>query len=514
MNKKLIVIATLIIAGGWLWGVIFAHTSATGAYGTLGDEAIIVHGADRVLNGEVPHRDFHSIITGGVYYPLAGFFLVFGDSVHTVRWFNFFTAFAIALAVYWMAWPLMRAAAALPVLLFSFFIFPMWPFVSHHWIFLLIALISVGLIIRKRSPGRFIAAGCLTILSASVFNSKAFMLLVVQLFYIIIILRRDPRRWRWLGFYSAGAGVMLILGAAALLISGSWGEFLRQTIIYPIQYYQNFAVDGYSYQLNYIAFIAIGSIILLSVPLFIKSLINDDHRIAYLSLLAIHVGLSISIIYHLEWFHFIQISVVSFILAFSILYHLYFYIREHWFQLAYSQAVVGAVVSLATLGWVLFGAFASIDGYGSNRYASNAASQEYLTPKGTVYINSNWQSPLVKEFPVVSELLTSLFAGKRIFILPYSPGYYYLYNIQNPTPFSFVVSDAMMLEDFEQLKYSLLSQTDAVLFLPASWIPSLDVQGRVMSFIRDTFPYSQSYLDGDVQVFSKYEFEQLDQQDG
>jgi 4-amino-4-deoxy-L-arabinose transferase-like glycosyltransferase len=49
------------------------------------DEGIVLEGAQRVLRGEVPYRDFFSFYTPGSYYLVAFLFRVFGDSLAVAR---------------------------------------------------------------------------------------------------------------------------------------------------------------------------------------------------------------------------------------------------------------------------------------------------------------------------------------------------------------------------------------------------------------------------------------------
>lgn len=49
------------------------------------DEGIVLQGAERILNGQVPYRDFFSFYTPGSFYLLAGLFRVFGDSFAVAR---------------------------------------------------------------------------------------------------------------------------------------------------------------------------------------------------------------------------------------------------------------------------------------------------------------------------------------------------------------------------------------------------------------------------------------------
>lgn len=49
------------------------------------DEGIVLQGAERILAGQIPYRDFFSFYTPGSFYLLAGIFRVFGDSFLAAR---------------------------------------------------------------------------------------------------------------------------------------------------------------------------------------------------------------------------------------------------------------------------------------------------------------------------------------------------------------------------------------------------------------------------------------------
>jgi 4-amino-4-deoxy-L-arabinose transferase-like glycosyltransferase len=63
-----------------------AYLSAFCRYSALEpDEGIVLAGAERILRGEVPYRDFFSFYTPGSFYLLALLFRVFGDSLTVAR---------------------------------------------------------------------------------------------------------------------------------------------------------------------------------------------------------------------------------------------------------------------------------------------------------------------------------------------------------------------------------------------------------------------------------------------
>src|SRR5258707_8614339 len=49
------------------------------------DEGIVLSGAERILRGEVPYRDFFSFYTPGSFYLVALVFRIFGDSLVVAR---------------------------------------------------------------------------------------------------------------------------------------------------------------------------------------------------------------------------------------------------------------------------------------------------------------------------------------------------------------------------------------------------------------------------------------------
>src|SRR5215469_17142678 len=55
-------------------------------YSTLEpDEGIVLRGAERILAGQIPYRDFFTFYTPGTLYLVAGLFRVFGDSFAVAR---------------------------------------------------------------------------------------------------------------------------------------------------------------------------------------------------------------------------------------------------------------------------------------------------------------------------------------------------------------------------------------------------------------------------------------------
>jgi hypothetical protein len=68
-----------------------------------GDEGTLAESAERVLRGELPHRDYHEAYTGGLSYVNAVAFRVFGTNLASMRYMLFLFFLAWVPAVYYVA---------------------------------------------------------------------------------------------------------------------------------------------------------------------------------------------------------------------------------------------------------------------------------------------------------------------------------------------------------------------------------------------------------------------------
>src|SRR5438132_5753110 len=67
------------------------------------DEGILLQGGLRILDGQIPYRDFFSFYTPGSFYLLAGAFKVFGDSFVVARLSLAITGAACSVVTYALA---------------------------------------------------------------------------------------------------------------------------------------------------------------------------------------------------------------------------------------------------------------------------------------------------------------------------------------------------------------------------------------------------------------------------
>ena len=84
-----------------------------------GDEGTLAESADRVLHGELPHRDYHEGYTGGLSYLNAAAFRLFGTNLASMRYMLFLFFLAWVPAVYYVASRFVSPLAASAVTLLA-----------------------------------------------------------------------------------------------------------------------------------------------------------------------------------------------------------------------------------------------------------------------------------------------------------------------------------------------------------------------------------------------------------
>ncbi|MFT5051324.1 MAG: hypothetical protein ACI8QZ_002735 [Chlamydiales bacterium] len=125
----------------------------------LGDEGWIVTGTRRLLDGEVLYRDFVRTYMPGVFWSLAPFFQLFGESVVVMRGVALAELTAVAMLAFWIARPLVPRWMAIWCGLFPIFLRP-----PYHKMFVPLSVLAglwlcQRLITKSSNPRRTLAVG-------------------------------------------------------------------------------------------------------------------------------------------------------------------------------------------------------------------------------------------------------------------------------------------------------------------------------------------------------------------
>lgn len=179
------------------------------------DDGFILAGSKRILDGEVPHKDFISIRTTGSLYLHAPFVALGGD--YTIWLSRLFVWFEFAV-IAWMwtllisrslkvlADPVMKFAFALVVMVFSVHVFPI---MAWHSIDAMFAT-SIGLVLCANESPRMKALGYLVLGSSILFRQNFAIMVVVGL-----VVMKDWKRVRyWIAVALPGAAYVGFVAAA------------------------------------------------------------------------------------------------------------------------------------------------------------------------------------------------------------------------------------------------------------------------------------------------------------
>ena len=148
------------------------------------DDGALGHAAERVLHGEVPHRDFDDIYTGGLAYLNAAAFRLLGTTLWSLRLvlLAFFVAWVPA--VYYVASRFVRpAAAGLATLLAVAWSVPNYPAAMPSWYNLFFATFGAAALVwylEDERPRWLVAAGLA--------GGLSFLVKVTGLYYVAGVL--------------------------------------------------------------------------------------------------------------------------------------------------------------------------------------------------------------------------------------------------------------------------------------------------------------------------------------
>jgi hypothetical protein len=148
------------------------------------DEGSLAHAAQRVLLGELPHRDFDDVYTGGLAYLNAAAFRLLGTTLWSMRLVLFAAFIAWVPAVYYVASrfarPTMAAGVTMLAVVWSV---PNYPAPMPSWYNLFLATFGIAALLRfleDRRQAWLFAAG--------IAGGASFLVKVVGLYYVAGVL--------------------------------------------------------------------------------------------------------------------------------------------------------------------------------------------------------------------------------------------------------------------------------------------------------------------------------------
>lgn len=425
------------------------------------DEGLIVTGAERILRGQVPYRDFFSELAPGSFYLQAGIFRIAGVSLFSLRLTVWLVGIAMSVVVYSLSRKIIRGWWALaPVVIFLTICYPLTYRLSHHWwgnlLYLLMVLCLATLparlhsapALRRRLP--LLAGGLFAALTALCMQSKgAWALLAAGAFLLVGAKLLVACAWRetlrkglictlW---FLLGFGVPATFSVIYFWMKGAMGEWVFDNLVFLFAHYRPYLrvpqatlggqlVNAGSalfeepslglliYFVGYAFFAVAGPLAAFGSATWRLCLRRDaDGSLAKPLLVYLLAGLGILLS---EWhspdiFHLMWASPLMLILLCAAG-------QWAWEQWRPSRRFLGGICALALMFVVL----------GSLRNVGSAARLEYpvITRRGTLFARPELGPALQQRIRAIEEAVPP---GGEAFFFPYDPHFYFLTATRNPT---------------------------------------------------------------------------------
>ena len=424
------------------------------------DEGIYLEGARRVVNGQVPYRDFFVLTGPGSFWLLAAVFQVFGVELSSARLLVAFDVAFITAGVYWLAVQSARRPYALLgalAFLSSLVALPTLLMVNHRWdssMLATAALIAVAAGAKHQRQSLYIVAG---LLAAGAAWTTPPMLLVAAAIGGYLVLRQPvPYSATW---YLVGATMCSVLALCALLATGALVPFLQHMLWTAANYSSpNFLmygtlIGGYGPLFQglstsssiamgfYVSFIALP--VLVPVAVVGGAVLRRFQSWHEVLLLIAGIALLLSVAPRWDLVHLRRATPIFFalgaILASKVLRES---VRTPLLLASMTASVLMMLFTLQRFG----------------------PTTEVLTAVGRIGFTER-QQDLTRGFQYVRP-------GDRLFVYPYFPMAYFLWKAENPTRYSFFQAGMMTQTDERKILRSLEHSGPDWIFLfeaPIDW---------------------------------------------
>jgi hypothetical protein len=159
-----------------------------------GDEVLFFAHANRILQGQVPFRDYFAFMMPGTDLLYAGAFKVLGVHAWLAQWFVILLGFTTACLVLRMSCSILCGPTVfLPSLLFLVLDYNSALDVTHHWYSTLFVMAAAATLMRGRSVGRTLTAGALCGAATVFTQTRGPIGLLALAIYLAFVVKRMKR---------------------------------------------------------------------------------------------------------------------------------------------------------------------------------------------------------------------------------------------------------------------------------------------------------------------------------
>ncbi|HEY3838982.1 MAG TPA: hypothetical protein VGL72_20555 [Bryobacteraceae bacterium] len=442
------------------------------------DEGTLIIGAVRVIEGQLPYRDFFEVMGPISFYWLALFFKILGTTWQATRICVLITTTATVVLLIFLARRLDSRHAVAPVIVYVAACFQSWNTVTHHMNSNLAAFASFAIFasyLDQPNPFKLFICGAVTAVTAWIMLPKG-LLLLASFVPVLWTQRRTRPLVSKVATLIGGFAVFSAAFLCAYWLEGGLADLLYANWVWPLKHYSKVNSVPYGWHIQHYwwafqsptepvfsqtpgfvvgtAFI-IPLLVIIALPLILAGCAARFRRAAFdritLPYWLTGTALWLSEIHRADIIHIVYGSPLFILLAF-------YYIRR-------SDAV------WATRGIVIVNVCASLLLLMVPLLSSLVARYPYRTRRGIIYDSA-------PRDPVLEYLNSHVAPNEPIFVYPYSPIYYFLSGAKNPTRYSILMYDINTNDQFRE----------AVRTLEVAKVRYVVVDRSFMKFSETAFP--------------------------
>lgn len=405
------------------------------------DEGLYIYESQQAAEGAIPGRDFVQENAPGAYYWLALFFRLFGVSIITARTLLLLTGVATVLLIVYLA----RRIDSQGIFAAVFFLvtsIPLTPINSPHYDSNLFALAAFAVFLTgadsmpRGSPKNwpFVVAGLLTGWVSCILQQKGLLFLLA--FAAAILILYHKRGIRPVVLMVISYVTVLILEIVPFAIWGALPNLFLSAVKMPLSGYQALNQVDYGYPLWTVWFPGLFGHLHANASALVTAPVLAAMSLPFLLMLVLPLLLAIlgyawrSRVFtprllpywfaaYAMWLSELHRQDLSHFRNGCILLALLFFaLCEQFGTLFFKQAAVAITIGTILLGTV------SLNG-------ALQAREPIVTRRGTLFAQ--------QKDPVMEFLLSHTRPGDYVFVYPYSPIYYFLADVRNPTPLNVIV---------------------------------------------------------------------------
>jgi hypothetical protein len=212
----------------------------------LGDEGVVLHGAERLLRGEALYRDFFEFLPPGSFLLVATWMKLIGPNFDSVRLLAVCVIAGIAALTYAAARVVSgnRSLAALLVVAWAAFSQGGWTVINHHWFATAASMASVVALLpalgRQRGAAGVFAAGVFAGTAAMIVSTRGALLCLA-----VVVIVLTLRQWRPLAAVIAGVAVVPAAMLVYLAATGAIAAAVADVVLFPARHYSGIQVVAF-----------------------------------------------------------------------------------------------------------------------------------------------------------------------------------------------------------------------------------------------------------------------------